>query len=149
MAVLTFTDADGTHEVRSRFPAPGNRFANWQCVEQSVGATVERMSDGAAVHWRFRWQRGALFELAGIYAGNDGGINFYAAACRLIPHLLTGGTVTVDPEATGVTAWTCRLMPGTEPSLTYDRARFEYTLTLGVITTNGGRMPHPYARAIG
>jgi hypothetical protein len=66
VAYLGFTDPLGAATLRSGYPAPADRFANWVPTTRPYGDSATKLSDGGIVMFRHRLDYGASFDLVGI-----------------------------------------------------------------------------------
>jgi hypothetical protein len=139
MAALTWTDAVGTATLRSRFPAPADRFASWTPLTRPVGDARVAPATGALHRFTFRTDYAATFELRGISAHKTGGVFPLELANRLRAHLLGGGTVSVATEDNATSTYpTCGLLDGAEPQLALaDPGALDYTLSVALVNLAG------------
>lgn len=141
-ASLVFNDGASATLTNNR-PGPAGRFASWTPITKPVGESANRLSDGALAMFAFRTDYGASFQLVGIPVATAAGVRLVDVAVRLVAHLLSGGTVTVDTGDVESNSYaTCGLMPGTTPRLTFsDKRNLEYTLDLSLINLAGSPGP--------
>lgn len=136
-ATITFTDSIGAATLQNDYPGtPASRFSNWTPSTKPYGDSVNTLATGATVMFRHRTDYGASFDLADIpVKAQADGVNYVAIADRLIAHLMSGGTVSVQTDDAGTRLYpTCGLAPGSTPTLRLtDRRNLLYTLSLSLI----------------
>lgn len=139
MAQIQFTDSVGAATLRNGLPAPADRFAGWTPMTRPVGDVRHGLSTGTRYLFRYRTDYGVSFRLEEIPARQTSGLYYVDIADRLVAHLLSGDTCSVQPEdGTGTVYATCGLLEGTTPTLELtDRGGLLYTLSLALVNLAG------------
>lgn len=118
-------------------PTPADRFASWAPRSAPVGPREHALGTGALHAFVFRWDYGCTFELRGIPAASMGVMD------RLVRHLASGGTVTVNTGDSANRSYVAGLAPGAElpyPTLS-DPQMLEYSMSFALI--HQGAQPAP------
>jgi hypothetical protein len=141
---IAFTDGTGSATLTSdsQLLPPHDRFWAWTplspTTETEAASEVVSLT-GVTHQWAYRSDYGASFELRRIAEGS------LAIADRLIRHLKTGNTVTVNTGDLDSATYTCRLMPGSTPQRTLaDEAMRWYTLALSLKNGSAAAMTVRY-----
>jgi hypothetical protein len=137
MAEISWIDSTGAATLASSWPAPADRFRNWQPTSRDFADHATGLGSGQRYAWSYREDYGASFEIPGI-ANTDVDL-----ALRLQKHLEGGGIVEVETEDESTNTYsTCGIYPGTEVEIVLeDRAMLEYTVRLTVL--NRAASPAP------
>lgn len=133
---ITFNDGAAATLTNGK-PRPGDRFASWAPRSVPVGERAHALGTGALHFFAFRTDYGATFELRGIPASQ------MAVMERLVRHLATGGTVTVNTGDSAARSYTAGLAPEAElphPVLS-DAQLLEYSMAFHVINRSGAPGP--------
>jgi hypothetical protein len=137
---IAFTDGTGAATLTNGLTAPADRFGNWTPDIALIGPSEVATGTGVTSMWAFRTDYVVSFELDKLPASTQ------AVALRLKAHLLGGGTCTVTTGDTGGNTYTCRLRPGTSPTITFsDRKRLRYTLALELKNTSAAPLLCEYS----
>lgn len=144
---IAFTDGTGAASLTSdsALAAPYDRFWAWTPIlpTPSADAFAEAVSLTGVTHqWEYRTDYGVSFEVRRI-AESD-----LAIAERLVRWLRAGNTntCTVNTGDLDSASYTCRLYPGSSPTLTLaDEAMRWYTLALQLKSTGSSPMTLRYA----
>jgi hypothetical protein len=124
---IAFTDELGAATLTNGKPVPADRFRNWTPDVDPIGPTVPALGTGILFHWNHRTDYLATLELHHIRPAQ------HAVALRLKEYLQTGGTCTIATGDSAGNTYTCRLAPGTTPTLRQtDPVNVEYVLSLAV-----------------
>lgn len=140
---IAFTDGTGaaTLTADSQLLPPLDRFWNWTpIVPDAEGVADTKVSLTGVTHrWSYRSDYGASFELRRISSES------LAIAERLKRWLEAGNTVTVNTGDVDSATYTCRLYPGSTPTLTLaDEGMRWYTLALTLKNTSAATMGCDY-----
>lgn len=139
---IAFTDGTGaaTLTADSQLLPPLDRFWGWTPINPTEESADTKVSLTGVTHeWAYRTDYGAAFELRRISSES------LSVVERLIRWLRSGNTVTVNTGDVDSATYTCRLFPGTVPSVTLaDEGMRWYTLVLSLKNTSAAVMGCDY-----
>lgn len=139
MAVITFNDGTGSVSLRGVFGAPYHRFRNFTPTTVPVGDRVTSIGTGQSARWVYRREYRVSLELPYISPRTYDGESGTTRAQRLIAHLESGGTVTVNVEDdVGTAPYTAWLAEGSSATLTLENPQdmlYTFSATLAQTAT--------------
>lgn len=101
------------------------RFGNWSAATQQIGPSETALGTGLTYRMTYRTDYCASFEFPYLTIAQLGD------AIALKTHLENGGSITVTPNDSVGSVYTCYMWPGRPPEITLaDRINREYTMTV-------------------
>lgn len=143
---ITFTDEWGAVTLTNGKPVPGDRFASWTPLVNTIGpegGNPVGLGNGITYGWEHRVDFGAQFSLEHIPQAKLPDVQrLFLYLMRGETSLDTGGVVTVNTGDKGSNAYQCRIWPGfvPEPPELMDRQTIEYRITLQLLNAT----PNPF-----